>query len=374
LAGRWRIISHPQREWIIQAGRARCAVGPDLGRALLPLDGQAPDQEAVRRCLAKAGRDHGPTGETVAELSVRLVRILAGPPSGRSFAGRRAIWLRVPLVPAWLVQRLAGFFGPLAGSRSLPLAAGAGLLGYLAGASAGTLTGPRSWHESAGGLLLFLATGIFHELGHAAALKRQGYPPGGIGLGVLFVLPVLFADVSAVAVLPRGGRIRVDLAGVCFQILAGGLLFGTGTFLPGQPFGRLLQLGGVLALPAVAWSLLPFIRADGYWFLADLLRLTDLEQPVPPGRTARLRVFLVLHRLANAGFLLLVGVAFPLRYLGFLARPGILTGASLFLVRVLAVVAVLWLWFGLGRRLFLLLRSCLADLADLLRPGHLSKD
>ena len=215
---------------------------------------------------------------------------------------------------------------------------------------------------------------VFHELGHAAALKRQGYPPGGIGLGVLFVIPVLFADVSAVAVLPRGGRLRVDLAGVCFQILAGGFLFGSGAFLPGRPFGRLLQLGGVLALPAVAWSLLPFIRADGYWFLADLLRLTDLEQPVPPGRGARLRVFLVLHRLANAGFLLLVGVAFPLRYLGFLACPGILTGASLFLVRVLAMAAVLWLWFGLGRRLFLLLRSCLADLAGLLRPGHFPQD
>ena len=67
---------------------------------------------------------------------------------------------------------------------------------------------------------VFLVTALAHELGHAAALAREGWPPGSVGVGLLWVLPVGWCDVSAVALLPRRGRVRVDLAGVAFQLAA----------------------------------------------------------------------------------------------------------------------------------------------------------
>ncbi len=37
-------------------------------------------------------------------------------------------------------------------------------------------------------------------------------------------------------------------------------------------------LAGSSALLAVAWSLFPFIRSDGYWLLCDLLGMDDLDR------------------------------------------------------------------------------------------------
>ena len=103
---------------------------------------------------------------------------------------------------------------------------------------------------------MFLLTALWHELGHAAAIARYKYPPGAIGAGLLFVIPVLFADVTAVGVLPRAGRLRVDMAGVIFQFGLGGALALIG--LVGNTNGL---LGGAwLALLAVGWSLFPFGR------------------------------------------------------------------------------------------------------------------
>ncbi len=165
-------------------------------------------------------------------------------------------------------------------------------------------------------LALFLSTALWHEFGHASALTRQGYSPGGIGAGLLFVIPVLFANVTPVGALRPSGRARVDVAGICFQVGLGGVMFGVG-YLAGI-FGGGSELmqnltapacrsAGILALAAVAWSLIPFIRSDGYWLICDLLGISDLGSPLAELHSWPVVIFLVAYRMANVVFLLVVG-------------------------------------------------------------------
>ena len=363
MAGSWRIVTHPEGEWIIESEGGRWAVSPDLGRALLPLAGRDPDREAIRHQLVHSGWTAARSDQAAENLSRGLAKILAGPGARRGRPGSRAVWLRLPLLPARITERIAGGLRGLASTPSLVglILVGGGL--YLVATLGGHLTGPQGPADIGLGLGLFFLLALFHEFGHAAALSREGYPPGGIGFGILFVIPVLYADVSAIAVLPRRGKLRVDLAGVCFQLGAGGVLLAAGTLNPHLAGHGAFQLAGLLVLPAVAWSLLPFIRADGYWFLSDLLGLASLEHPAPPGRSRLLRSFLIMHRLANAAFLILVSVALPVRYFGYLSVLCRKIGVPLPVPLSLLAIFLVTMWWGLGRRLILLWCSCRNDLS-----------
>jgi len=371
------VIPHPTGPWLVKAGDILYAVPPRLGRALRPLAGRVPQCRELRICLTdiQAGQMDDisvPEIETwVGELSralspgsaVKNSRI-PGQQAGRP------IRLRVPLVPAAVVRKLAGVLQVLAGNRGLAVMALLGGAGYVVAAcpvfGAGSGQVGFSWDLGtvAAGLGLFLLTAIWHELGHATALARSGYPPGGIGAGVLFVIPVLFADVTAVGALPRSGRIRVDVSGIFFQLALGGAFMAlAGWFTTIPVCASALTLAGSSALLAVSWSLFPFIRSDGYWLLCDLLGLDDLDRPPSKPISKRLRAFLVGYQLTNAAFLLLIGVYFPLRIVGLLFglahRLGIpLDSAAVKWLAPAAGLAFMGMMgIGIVRRIVVLVRS-----------------
>ena len=226
---------------------------------------------------------------------------------------RRGLWLRATVLPAPLVRRLAR---PLCGVTSwtaLALLASLGTTGLLLsraviqdGSVASEAASAAAWPAALG---VFLLTALVHELGHAAALRREGWPPGAVGVGVLWVLPVLWCDVSAASLLRRGGRARVDLAGVAFQLAAAGMVAAVSS-LAGFAAGR---LGAQLAVAAMIWSLMPLARTDGYWLACDLLDLPDLEaRPRGSPRPAR-RLGIVGWRLLTALLLVAVVLALPWR-------------------------------------------------------------
>jgi hypothetical protein len=224
--------------------------------------------------------------------------------------------------------------------------AAAGLLALsLAGRPAAGPAGILGWIAA---LVLVLATAVWHELGHAAALRREGFPPGGIGAGVLFVIPVLWADVTAVGALPRTGRLRVDLAGVCFQLFAAGILAAAARIA--GPAAPALHLAAWGAAAACAWSLFPFLRTDGYWVLCDLLGLVTLDRPPPAGSSRPLAWFVALYRVANALFLVAVVVTLPWRAYGLAFGQAHLAGLDPAgpWPRVAALVVTAVLFAGLG--------------------------
>ncbi|MGD9545948.1 MAG: hypothetical protein AB7V45_00240 [Candidatus Krumholzibacteriia bacterium] len=283
MPGRTEVHPHPAGPWlVIHEGRS-FGVPPRVGAGIL--DASIPAAGLVPRS-----------------------REVQKPPSARSGLRRMfrdPLWLRLPLASPAAVRRAAAFLSPLAGPRALGLSAAVGLGGYGLAWAGGW---QREWpvlHEGGlvPGLVLFLVTAVWHELGHAAALARQGYPPGRLGIGVMVVIPVLFVDVTPVALLPPRGRLVVNAAGASFQLGIGGILaLAAGTC----EAGWLRDASGIAAgsaLGAVLWSLWPFIRSDGYWLVADLLGVGALDRPLPPEAGCRARTGILLHRATNLAFI-----------------------------------------------------------------------
>jgi putative peptide zinc metalloprotease protein len=115
---------------------------------------------------------------------------------------------------------------------------------------------------------------VVHELGHLAACNRFGARHGGMGVGLYWCFPTLYAEVHGAWLLPRLQRAVVDVGGVYLQsgyVLALGAIY--------------LATGNEAVLSAIAWShvlmlhtLNPVLKFDGYWLLADLTGTHNLHK------------------------------------------------------------------------------------------------
>ncbi len=351
-----RVFPHDVGPWLVRAGTVVFGVPPEIGKQLQHIDGIRPTPATLRKLLATA--DSGPvaTGDG-AVLAERLVVGL----QEQTFSWRRflrsrfPVWVRLPLMPASAVRRLARRCAPLARPRGLVLLGVLGSAGlFLPGPALGGFREPAAL---AVGVALLVASALWHELGHAAALQVAGYDPGGLGLGMLVVLPVLFVDVTPVALLSRRQRLLVNASGPVFQLALAAVfrIMALGSFLPlSVRFG--LQLAAVSATMAVTWSLWPFIRSDGYWLACDALGIPGLDRPVPASTSRKARLLAAVLRVANAGFLLLVGVGFTLA-LSRRWEMGIWPPRLWF-----PIAAALALWSALTARILYLLRLMIRDL------------
>jgi putative peptide zinc metalloprotease protein len=117
---------------------------------------------------------------------------------------------------------------------------------------------------------IVLATG-FHELGHAAALHYGGGEVRGMGAGIYLIYPAFYTDVTDNYRLGRWGRVRTDLGGIYFS-----LIWAAGTIGLFMLTGSEFLLASVILLNIqTVQQLLPFVRLDGYWVLADITGIPD---------------------------------------------------------------------------------------------------
>lgn len=139
-------------------------------------------------------------------------------------------------------------------------------------------------------LAVMVASTVLHEFGHAAAAAWYGCRRLEIGWGMYYYMTVLYTDLSEAWRLPRRQRAVIDLGGIYFQALLAVALLGvfaaTGSSLPLYVF---------LATDlAIASSLNPFFKMDGYWLMSDLLGIPNLHQ-----RTAGLPRWVLLRLFAR---------------------------------------------------------------------------
>ena len=205
------------------------------------------------------------------------------PPGRRTDAALLTLKLRRTIVPEAGVQVLARLFGPLfrpvvvALVLTALIASDAWLFGSgrLGSASRYVLLHP---------LLLLLVLGLsvvsmlFHECGHAAACRYGGARPGVIGMGIYLIWPAFFTNVTDAYRLGRAGRIRTDLGGVYFNAIF--VLVLTGTYLATGYVP--LASAVVLIHLEIVQQLLPSLRLDGYFILADLIGVPDLFRRIGP--------------------------------------------------------------------------------------------
>jgi putative peptide zinc metalloprotease protein len=125
---------------------------------------------------------------------------------------------------------------------------------------------------------LVLLAAAFHEIGHASACRYGGARPGVMGAGLYLVWPTFYTEVSDAYRLDRRGRLRVDLGGLYFSAI-----FAVATVVAWALTGvdALLLVTGVQLLQMLR-QLAPFVRADGYHVVADLIGVPDLFAHIKP--------------------------------------------------------------------------------------------
>ncbi|MCL1869312.1 MAG: MinD/ParA family protein [Promicromonosporaceae bacterium] len=126
--------------------------------------------------------------------------------------------------------------------------------------------------------LLMTVSALIHEMGHATACAYGGAEPGRIGVGVYLIAPAFFTNVTDSYRLNRAGRLRTDLGGLYFTVWC---LLGVGVayLVTGSP---VLVVVLVLMHVEALEQLLPTVRLDGYFVLADLAGVPDLFARIGP--------------------------------------------------------------------------------------------
>lgn len=126
--------------------------------------------------------------------------------------------------------------------------------------------------------LLAVASAAFHELGHATACRYGGVRPGSMGCGIYLVWPAFYTDITNTYRLGRAGRIRADLGGVYFNAL---FVVGLAALYVWTGYQPLLV--AILSVNLeIIQQLLPTLRFDGYYIIADLVGIPDLFKYIGP--------------------------------------------------------------------------------------------
>jgi hypothetical protein len=146
----------------------------------------------------------------------------------------------------------------------------------------GLTTSLRDILYTPGGLLLvitvMLVSNIFHELGHASALRYGGGRARGIGAGIYLVYPVFYTDLTDSYRLGRRARVRTDLGGFYFHFI-----FELGIIAYTLVFRNDFMLIIVALIDLdIIYQCMPFVRFDGYWTLADLTGIPDFYSQMIP--------------------------------------------------------------------------------------------
>lgn len=141
-----------------------------------------------------------------------------------------------------------------------------------------------------------------HELGHAVACVKAAGSVGSMLLGFRGGLPMWMTNASSCYFSPIRQRVRVALAGVQFQLIAVAVIV---LLVPNAKVSAWLS---VLMLVALWFIVIPFMKNDGYWILADA------RGEAMPAANALHRLLKQRPRRGDAWVVVLVSVAFSLTW------------------------------------------------------------
>ncbi len=129
--------------------------------------------------------------------------------------------------------------------------------------------------------VIYIVTGVFHELGHAYACTTFGGQVPRVGIMLMYFIPCLYADVSTSMAFPnRWHRIWVAMGGVYMEVLVTIAAAFVWWFTPPElvlnDIAYRVMIVGFIA--GVLMNLNPLIKLDGYYVLSDLLQIGELRE------------------------------------------------------------------------------------------------
>ncbi len=128
--------------------------------------------------------------------------------------------------------------------------------------------------------LVFPVVKMFHELGHACAVKAWGGEVHDMGVMLLVLMPVPYVDASASSALRETTRRAVvGAAGMMAELVlaAFALLFWL-ELQPGVARAVMYDVMLIAGISTVLFNGNPLLRFDGYFVMADLLQIPNLRQ------------------------------------------------------------------------------------------------
>jgi putative peptide zinc metalloprotease protein len=128
-------------------------------------------------------------------------------------------------------------------------------------------------------MLLYPAAKVLHEAGHAYAVKLGGGDVHEIGIMLLVLLPVPYVDASSSAAFPDAWRrIVVSAAGILVELVLASLAsIAWVTLDPGPARAAALNLMVLCGTSTLLFNGNPLLRFDGYYVLADLIAVPNLD-------------------------------------------------------------------------------------------------
>lgn len=272
------------------------------GYQLLSLWAKATTPEELAQMIADV---HGAdvSAQTVAQFARTLEQscLLVEPAEGWRGLAHRAelrkhgwiMWLvhnylfvRVPLFrPQALLDWLAPYVAIFYSRSWLWLIASIGMTGlYLVS---------RQWMEfvstfqhfySLDGLIWYVlaiaVVKIFHEFGHACTAVRYRCRVPTMGVAFLVMVPMLYTDVTdAWKLTSRRQKLLIDGAGIIVELMIAALSLFLWAFLPDGPArSTAFVLASTSLFASLVINLSPLMKFDGYFILADLLRVPNLQE------------------------------------------------------------------------------------------------
>jgi len=210
------------------------------------------------------------------------------------------LFFKIPLVrPEPFIRATWPYVAFLFSRGFLIFAALVGIAGlYLVSRQWETFVGTFPYVFSFEGAAISLVSIVFikslHELGHAYVAHRHGCRVPTMGAAFMVMMPLLYTDVTeAWKLKSRRSRMAIDSAGVITELCVAAFALFFWAFIPDGPLRS-----AVFVLAAAGWimSLLvntnPFMRFDGYYMLADLLGIENLQPRAFRHMRWRLREFL----------------------------------------------------------------------------------
>ncbi|MEL6528728.1 MAG: HlyD family efflux transporter periplasmic adaptor subunit [Pseudomonadota bacterium] len=195
------------------------------------------------------------------------------------------LFIRIPLFkPASFLERTVNLVSPLWSFQSLIAFAVLGAFSlFLVSRQWDAFVASFLYFFSWQGLIAYgvglLFVKVLHELGHAYTATRYGCRVPTMGVSFLVMMPVLYTDTtSAWRLTSRKKRLAIDVAGVATELMVASVATLLWVILPD---GMLRSVAFILAttswIMSLAVNLNPFMRFDGYYVLADLLNVPNLQ-------------------------------------------------------------------------------------------------
>ena len=114
--------------------------------------------------------------------------------------------------------------------------------------------------------IIYIISAFIHEFGHIAACNRFTKKNGEIGVGIYFLFPVFYSNITPIWGAKKEERIITNLAGVYVQLFIILFLYIVYLITDIHEIQDIIGASTVIIL----YQLIPFIRTDGYWILSDL--------------------------------------------------------------------------------------------------------